>query len=98
MLMKTLAALSAFVLLPLAAQAQSFASLSGTEAGFGENFTATGGLLLWELAESDVLGAGHDFNAVTITGAPLPEPSTYALMLAGLGLAAWFARRRRPLR
>lgn len=27
--------------------------------------------------------------------APIPEPATYALMLAGLGLVAWAARRRR---
>jgi len=27
--------------------------------------------------------------------APVPEPSTYALMLAGLGAVAWVARRRR---
>ena len=26
----------------------------------------------------------------------VPEPQTYALMLAGLGMTAWFARRRRP--
>lgn len=29
--------------------------------------------------------------------APVPEPSTYALMLAGLGLVAWQARRRKQL-
>lgn len=27
--------------------------------------------------------------------APIPEPETYALMLAGLGMTAWVARRRR---
>ena len=26
---------------------------------------------------------------------PIPEPSTYALMLAGLGTLAWIARRQR---
>jgi len=29
--------------------------------------------------------------------APVPEPETYALMLAGLGLLGWFAKRRRPV-
>ena len=28
--------------------------------------------------------------------APIPEPETYALMLGGLGMVGWFARRRRP--
>lgn len=32
------------------------------------------------------------FNATT---PPIPEPSTYALMLGGLALTAWLARRRR---
>ena len=32
------------------------------------------------------------FNATT---PPIPEPSTYALMLGGLGVTAWLARRRR---
>ena len=29
---------------------------------------------------------------------PIPEPSTYAMMLAGLGVIGWIARRRRPKR
>jgi len=31
---------------------------------------------------------------LTLVTAPIPEPETYALYLAGLG-AAWFAKRRR---
>lgn len=43
----------------------------------------------------DVLGAsqGFDLDAVAITA--VPEPETYALMLAGLGLVGWMARRQR---
>lgn len=41
---------------------------------------------------------GFDLDAVAITAAPIPEPSSYALMLAGLGVVGWFARRRRALR
>jgi hypothetical protein len=28
--------------------------------------------------------------------APIPEPETYAMLLAGLGMMAFLARRRRP--
>jgi hypothetical protein len=39
-----------------------------------------------------------DYNLVNVsTVTPVPEPSTYALMFAGLGVVAWVARRRRPL-
>ena len=36
------------------------------------------------------------FNAtVNFNAAPIPEPETYAMMLAGLGLTGFVARRRR---
>lgn len=35
------------------------------------------------------------FDMVTVQAAPIPEPETYALMLAGLGLVGFMARRRR---
>jgi hypothetical protein len=43
----------------------------------------------------DINGAskGFDLDAVAITA--VPEPETYALMLAGLGLVGWMARRQR---
>lgn len=39
------------------------------------------------------LGPGDHFRVVT--AAPVPEPETYALMLAGLGLVGMVARRRK---
>jgi PEP-CTERM motif len=33
---------------------------------------------------------------VTLTVTAVPEPETYALMLGGLSLVGWMARRRRP--
>lgn len=38
--------------------------------------------------------ANWRFDQVTVNAAPVPEAETYALMLAGLGLVSWAARRR----
>jgi hypothetical protein len=35
------------------------------------------------------------FDSVSVTTTPIPEPSTYALMLGGLALLAGIARRRK---
>lgn len=48
----------------------------------------------------DLYGGGDlDFNdhkfSFTISTAPIPEPETYALMLAGLGVLGFVARRRK---
>lgn len=40
--------------------------------------------------------ADFDDLVVRVSVAPIPEPSTYALMLAGLGAVGFIARRRRP--
>jgi len=65
---------------------------AGTLASIGGSaFTRVG------IGGLDRFGAsqGFDLDAVAITAAPVPEPSTYALMLAGLSVVGWFARRRR---
>jgi hypothetical protein len=64
-----------------------------------------GNMLVGSLTFEAVRGACYsglctnqsDYNLVNVTTVtPVPEPSTYALMFAGLGLVAWVARRRRP--
>jgi hypothetical protein len=35
------------------------------------------------------------FHGDSIVFAPVPEPETWAMLLAGLGLVGWMARRRR---
>lgn len=40
-------------------------------------------------------GDNTEFITASVTVGAIPEPETYALMLAGLGLVGWMARRRR---
>jgi hypothetical protein len=65
---------------------QSFASYIG--------FTATDGDLLASMTFSSTSNAFEASN-FSIT-APVPEPQTYALMLAGLGAIFFVAHRRKP--
>lgn len=39
--------------------------------------------------------AVHDGDIMQAVAAPVPEPETYALMLAGLGMVGWVGRRQR---
>lgn len=58
----------------------------------GINGTST--LLFRAVGTSDSLGGSLDAISVTTTS-PVPEPETYAMMLAGLGLLGFIARRRK---
>jgi hypothetical protein len=48
------------------------------------------------LAYSQLGTSGVVDGAGSIVYAPVPEPETYAMMLAGLGLLGLAARRRKP--
>ena len=41
------------------------------------------------------MGVPHAFLLTPIPAAPVPEPETYALFMAGLGLMGFIARRRK---
>jgi hypothetical protein len=58
------------------------AAFNGLTTGAGYTFTSN-------------LTATTDVYRITLSTAPIPEPGTYALMLAGLGLTGWLVRRRR---
>lgn len=58
-------------------------------------FAAAPGVSGGGCGSSGVCTNQSDYNVVSVTA--VPEPQTYALMLAGLGAMAFVARRRRPL-
>jgi hypothetical protein len=66
----------------------------------GSNTTVRLGVLSagqYHLDMYGTLGANIGQYAVTLAAAPVPEPSTYALLLAGLGVVGFVARRRRQM-
>lgn len=74
-------------------------SLSPTgvlEVGFTPGIVAAGGnLVLTVMGTTDAGGGRNSTYSGTLNVSPVPEPETYALMLAGLGAIGFMARRRR---
>lgn len=62
---------------------------SGTDAS---NMVINGG---WRSGSNIWLNSSTDWNRVVLVAAPVPEPETYALLLAGLGMVGTMARRRK---
>jgi hypothetical protein len=71
-------------------------AVSGSYSGTGDPFDIDlkGGVILDANLKRSYDPIGFSVNLSPIA-APVPEPSTYALMFGGLGLMAWVARRRR---
>jgi choice-of-anchor C domain-containing protein len=61
-------------------------------------FTAQSSTSTLKFASYNTPGAsGPVIDAVSVTALPVPEPETYAMMLAGLGLMGFVARRRKQI-
>lgn len=76
------------------AMSLGFPSVSGT-AGTGQyvQFTGTAGTLITNLVFSNAPNV-NSFETANYSVTPVPEPETYALLLGGLGLVGFVARRR----
>jgi hypothetical protein len=71
-------------------------SASNTWKYFSFNFTATGTTTTLEFRNTQVAGMQYSFlDNVSVEVTPVPEPETCALMLAGLSLVGFAARRRK---
>jgi hypothetical protein len=71
-------------------------TLPGTGWGGADGIVSSASLAISnQLFAGDGSSIYKDFVGITVVTAPVPEAQTYALMLAGLGLVGFMARRRR---
>ncbi|RZS58188.1 PEP-CTERM sorting domain-containing protein [Sphaerotilus mobilis] len=74
----------------------TFDGTSGVATTFSGSFTTgVGGNLI--VAFRGVDGSNTQLDNFTIAAAPVPEPETYAMLLAGLGAVGFMSRRRKNL-
>ncbi|MBV6322207.1 FxDxF family PEP-CTERM protein [Duganella sp. HSC-15S17] len=74
--------------------ANILAPLASVNGGSG---VINGNVIVDSWSSSVQINANHFFKAVDVKGytTPVPEPETYAMLLAGLGLVGFMARRRK---
>lgn len=72
-----------------------YTSSSSGWAGQSFTFTATGSQTTLQFSTTDYKSEYVGLDNVTVTAAPVPEPESYAMMLAGLGALGFMARRRK---
>lgn len=97
------------VVIPVAALAQNptsantgwFAGSASAPIGTVNSLSVTGGTLVLTAnagagSFAAITGQPQNKLSFTFTANPVPEPETYALLLAGLGLVGMLARRRQP--
>lgn len=78
-------------------QLVNHSSASNAWQRFSFNFIASGAYTTLEFRNTLAAGKQYSFlDNVSVTAVPVPEPETYALMLAGLGLVGFATRRRVP--
>lgn len=75
--------------------ALSSPSFSNAVLTFGEGSYSVSGRLDQSVTMDGTSPLNATLGAVRLTVAPIPEPSTYALLLGGLGFVGLLARRRR---
>ncbi|RFP08998.1 choice-of-anchor A family protein [Duganella sp. BJB475] len=74
--------------------ANILAPLASVTGGSG---VINGNVIVDSWSSSVQINANHFFNPINVAGyvTPVPEPETYAMLLAGLGLVGFMARRRK---
>jgi hypothetical protein len=86
-------------------QAGSFGPLPGVDptdplipldlVGFSPNTAFSAGRYYFTYSTTTPTLVDNMFKIAEVTITPVPEPSTYALMIAGLGVVGYMARRRK---
>jgi hypothetical protein len=71
----------------------NFGSFAGNNTSYTFNLPSAGAYHVD--ITGNATGTGGGLYGITLSAAPVPEPETYAMLLAGLGLMGGIARRRK---